>query len=221
VLLAYFGVHGAAALIAGSFTSGGRASVYAASLGNGLAVLLLAILAGTQAGPGCSPRAVLGLVAPRQIRPGRIFGIFAAGVFAYMAASMAMAQVWRLWGEGGTQLPRQDVVSIVTSIKSPPVLAAALVLAVFLAPLAEELVFRRALYIPLRNALGVPAATLLVSLVFAAAHGYVWGFPQLAILSVMFVALYESTGTLWASVLGHAFHNALMLVLLFSVGLPG
>jgi membrane protease YdiL (CAAX protease family) len=216
VVFGYFLLHDIAALVAATFVADETRVLWASLVANMLVVGFFVMLARRGSGRG-SARSVLGLVAPARIPAARILGLFVAGFIAYMAVSVAMAQLWSFLEPEEAEFPRQRVISLVASIESPLLLAVAVLLAVVVAPLAEELVFRRALYLPLRRATGVCVAAILVSVAFALAHGYLWGLPQLAVLSVVFVALYESTGTLWASIFGHAAHNALMLALLFQV----
>ena len=54
----------------------------------------------------------------------------------------------------------------------------------------------------------------LVGLLFALAHAYVWGLPQLFVLSCVFVALFERTGTLLAPMAAHSAYNTFQLVAL-------
>lgn len=97
--------------------------------------------------------------------------------------------------------------------------------AVVLAPVYEEVVFRRVVYGRFAEA-GLPRAGLLVSAAsFALAHempglGTHAGAASLmlwlvyAIMGLAFALVYRRCGTLWAAILTHALHNAVSLLLL-------
>lgn len=87
-----------------------------------------------------------------------------------------------------------------------------------IAPVFEELVFRGVLYAGLRRRLPAAAATLAVTVLFAAAHLPTSGIPWVqAVGGVLFCVAYELAGSLWAPVLVHAAGNlALFLLPLWS-----
>ena len=87
-------------------------------------------------------------------------------------------------------------------------------LAVIVAPLAEEVVFRGMAYLPLRARFGPRPAAIMVSLAFAGIHGYWPGLGHFFILALVFTWLVETTGTLWAPVAAHAAHNAFTIAIL-------
>jgi membrane protease YdiL (CAAX protease family) len=88
------------------------------------------------------------------------------------------------------------------------------VVAVFLAPLAEEMLFRGILYPTLKQS-GFPrAAWWVTSLLFAGAHFNKLSFLPLAIFSVVLIYLYEKTGSLWASITAHGVFNLANFVIL-------
>ncbi len=89
-------------------------------------------------------------------------------------------------------------------------------LGVAVVPLAEELVFRGLLYLPLRRRLGGIAAALAVSAVFAAIHLHPAGLGHLFILALMFTWLMEATGTIIAPILAHGAHNACMIAVILA-----
>ena len=88
------------------------------------------------------------------------------------------------------------------------------VAAIFLAPLAEELLFRGILY-PLIKQRGFPRLALWgTSVFFALIHYNLMTFLPLVFLSVVLTLLYERTDVLLAPVLAHAFFNAVNFALL-------
>lgn len=79
---------------------------------------------------------------------------------------------------------------------------------VFLAPLFEEIFFRGYLYRALRDRMGPFVAALAVSVAFALLHPSAYTILPLIALSLGLCFLYESTGSLWPSVVVHALNNA-------------
>ncbi len=85
-----------------------------------------------------------------------------------------------------------------------------------LAPVAEELFFRGFLYTALRQRLGIAAAALASSLIFAAGHIDALGVVAASFIMGIALALaYEYTRSLWAAIAIHAFNNTLAVVLSF------
>ena len=80
-------------------------------------------------------------------------------------------------------------------------------LAVFLAPLAEEMVFRGILYPTIKQA-GFPrTAWWVTSLIFGAIHLNLVSFVPLTVFSLLLIWIYEKTGSLWASITAHSLFN--------------
>ena len=87
------------------------------------------------------------------------------------------------------------------------------------APVAEELLFRGAIYRFLRNSTGVPAAVILSSLLFAICHQQGWGaIPYLACFGAGAALLREWRGSLVAPVAMHFAAWVYNLVLLYGSG---
>ena len=82
------------------------------------------------------------------------------------------------------------------------------------APACEELVFRGVLYGALRRRVNPVVATVLVAGLFAAAHGLRTPVPWVqAVGGVLFCAVYEVSGSLWAPFLVHASGNLALFLL--------
>jgi membrane protease YdiL (CAAX protease family) len=89
------------------------------------------------------------------------------------------------------------------------------VVVIFLAPVAEEVLFRGILY-PFIKQLGFPRIALWsTSVIFAAIHVNAVAFVPLLVLSVLLTTLYEHTGNLLAPITAHALFNAINFVMLF------
>jgi membrane protease YdiL (CAAX protease family) len=155
---------------------------------------------------------LLGLVRPNWRSLRRSVTPCVAGILANLAVLFAMGVVLHTVGVAPEDVPRQPVVDLIVGDRSAlgRIFAAAAVL--IAAPIAEEVIFRFALYLPLRASVGVVPAALLVSFAFAAVHLFGWGFPQLLVLSLTLVALFEYSGTLWAPIAAHGLYNAVQLL---------
>lgn len=92
---------------------------------------------------------------------------------------------------------------------------------VILPPIAEELLFRGYLFGRLRERFGFVFTTLFVSIVFGFVH-LQWNVGiDVAILSIFLCYLREKSGSIWPSVLLHAFKNGIAYFLLFIAPLMG
>ena len=87
-----------------------------------------------------------------------------------------------------------------------------------LSPLVEEVLFRRLIFGVFRP-LGAWTALIITSLIFAAAHGFLYGLPALFGLGAVFQLQYLYTGNLKTSIATHMAFNivSLTLVFLFSI----
>ena len=92
--------------------------------------------------------------------------------------------------------------------------AAVVFMAVILAPVAEEVIFRGYFYGIIRRYGGRIPALLTSSLLFAAIHVHLPSLLGLGILAIILCLLYERTGSLWASITMHAAFNASTIVVL-------
>ena len=92
--------------------------------------------------------------------------------------------------------------------------AAVIFMAVIVAPVAEEILFRGYFYGVIRRFGGRLPAILTSSLLFAAIHVHLPSMLGLGILAVILCLLYERTGSLWATITMHATFNAITIVAL-------
>lgn len=147
---------------------------------------------------------------PQRTRPGRDVALgLGTGVAAFGVLVVAVGALYQLLG--GVDAPEQQAL---TDLASGGLSAAmALVLALVLAPLLEELVFRAGLYQGLRAHVGPWPAALVSSGLFALVHIEVLlSSPlfliQLFALALVFAWLLERTGSLLAPVVAHLAFNA-------------
>jgi membrane protease YdiL (CAAX protease family) len=183
------------------------------------AVMLLAAAAAVWAGrrPLWEAPAVLGMGRPR-VRHLR------SGLLGYVAASWAVALtsllavlLYRL--STGQSAPAQQVVEMMPRMDLGPRLVMAAV-AVVVAPVSEELLFRGVLFGALRERYGFWSSALTSGILFGLIHMSLVYVLPLSLLGVILAWLYERTGSLWPPIVLHVTQNALVLFMLFS-GLTG
>ena len=89
-----------------------------------------------------------------------------------------------------------------------------IVLAVSLAPVAEEFIFRFFIYGVARRYFGRGIGILASSLLFAAVHAHLPSFAPLFVLGSCFAIAYEWSGSILVSMTMHALFNAITLTAL-------
>lgn len=89
------------------------------------------------------------------------------------------------------------------------------VLIVVLAPICEEIVFRGYLFRALNTTMPMWATQLVTATLFGLVHGSSHALP-IGVLSLLFGYLRQRYGSLWPSMLAHAVHNGITLVLVCS-----
>lgn len=136
------------------------------------------------------------------------------GVLLAVLGSAALALLMQLLGApvaeqtlvleitGGDDLQRSELAMLACS-------------ALLLAPLAEELFFRRQLFVRIRRASALQAY-LASSLLFAAFHNNLQGFIVYTWLGVVFAATYARTGRIGAAMAAHFGNNAVTLLILLT-----
>jgi membrane protease YdiL (CAAX protease family) len=114
-------------------------------------------------------------------------------------------------GHGST---RQNIVELFSGSPTIQQRIMIIVLAVGVAPAAEEFVFRFFLYGVLRRYFGIAVALLINSLLFAAVHQHLPSFAPLFVLGGCFTLAYEWSGSILVSMAMHALFNSVNLILL-------
>lgn len=114
---------------------------------------------------------------------------------------------------GPLPLEPQAPLLLFEQAESPWQVAALCLLAVVIAPVVEEIVFRGGLYRMLRGRFSPAPAMLLSGVVFSLLHFYLVGLPVLAVLAIILCLAYEWTGNLKTPILLHAFFNAQTVIL--------
>jgi len=89
-----------------------------------------------------------------------------------------------------------------------------LLLAVVLAPVVEEVFFRRWMFGVVTKKLNQPVGMVLVAIAFALLHGDVFGA---FIFSIVMSLMYRCSGSLALPIAMHALHNGLLIILQWSI----
>jgi membrane protease YdiL (CAAX protease family) len=126
----------------------------------------------------------------------------------------------------GLPTERQGLIDMFANADSPWLLAIMITLAVVIAPLTEELVFRAGLFRFLRTRIPRWLALGISALLFASLHVH-WptlegltSLVPLMVLAIIFSLAYERTGHIGTAIVAHGLFNLNTVVLIFSgVGL--
>lgn len=92
-------------------------------------------------------------------------------------------------------------------------------LAVVLAPIVEEIIFRGCIYRFLKSQTTMLSAQILSGAFFAFMHGNTLSFLPLVIVGLLLARVYEKTGSIAVAIWFHAFFNAFSLSMLFITGM--
>lgn len=109
-------------------------------------------------------------------------------------------------------LKPQEIVRIYQETHAVTIRLLLAVMAVVIAPVVEELVFRGYIYAVCKRYAGRVIATFFASLFFAAVHFNIPALLPLFMLAIVLTVAYELSGSLWVPVSIHACFNAVTLV---------
>lgn len=113
------------------------------------------------------------------------------------------------------EAPPQQLVTIVSNSEAPAAVALIFICAVVVAPLAEELIFRGAIYRFLKGHTSLFAAQLISGALFAVMHSNLMSFVPLLVLGVLLARIYEREGNILLPILFHSSWNGLSMLMLF------
>jgi membrane protease YdiL (CAAX protease family) len=113
-----------------------------------------------------------------------------------------------VFGVAGGNLQPQEVVEFLRNADTPRDRVAVMVMAIVVAPVAEEMIFRGYLYPVAKRTVGPLLSLGATSLLFAALHGHAASVPALFTLAVCLGLAYEKTGSLLVPMVMHAVFNA-------------
>lgn len=146
-----------------------------------------------------------------------------SGAITFFIA-MALVDLTEIaWGYALTKLglpmENQEMVDVLQNAKSPWVKGSLMGIAVILAPITEEIVFRGGLFRYFRTRIPRWLAIGLTSALFGALH-VTWGnlsglpsFAPLAVLAAVFCLAYERTGLISTTIVAHAMFNTFTFLL--------
>jgi membrane protease YdiL (CAAX protease family) len=116
----------------------------------------------------------------------------------------------------GIETPEQDMVDIFRQADSPEKLLLLVGLAVIVAPLTEEIIFRAGLFRYLRTRVPRWVALLVPSAIFAMLHSNAVAFLPLFALGVLFSLAYERTGRISVTIIAHGLFNLHTILLIMA-----
>jgi membrane protease YdiL (CAAX protease family) len=109
---------------------------------------------------------------------------------------------------------RQEIVDLFNTSQTIQQRVAIIVLAVIVAPMAEEFIFRFFIYGVLRRYFGVVIGLLFNAALFGAAHNHLPSALPLFVLGGCFTLAYEWSGSILVSMAMHALFNSVQLIFL-------
>ena len=142
----------------------------------------------------------------------------AAAVMATWTVALVMHATglieWLTQMDGGGD-GKQAVVRAFEESDDPVILILLTVMAVIVAPVTEEIIFRGYLYPVARRYAGRIAAMLATSLIFAAVHYNAVGMIPLAFLSLIMTLAFERSGSIWMPIGIHMLFNGMTVLFQF------
>ncbi len=117
-------------------------------------------------------------------------------------------------GAFGSGSSKQEIVDLFNSSRTIDQRVLIIILAVVVAPMGEEFLFRFFIYGVLRRYFGIAAGLVFNSLLFAAAHTHLPSAFPLFVLGGCFTLAYEWSGSILVAMAMHALFNSIQLVFL-------
>jgi membrane protease YdiL (CAAX protease family) len=170
-------------------------------------------------------------MAYRGIRPWRQFGLTRRNVFLCAAIALGLVvcayplvaaaeQAWVMVVKGEAK-PQNIVEFFVNASRGgdKSVVYITIGLAVVVAPVAEEMIFRGYIYGVLKGRVGGVAAAVVSALLFAGMHVNVGSLAPLFVLALCLTVAYEATGSLLVNIFMHGLFNlSMLLALMWAAG---
>ncbi|MGZ0708346.1 CPBP family intramembrane glutamic endopeptidase [Coraliomargarita sp. W4R53] len=108
----------------------------------------------------------------------------------------------------------QELITLFQGGGNPIAIGLLVTMAVVLAPIVEEIIFRGCIYRFLKSQTTLLPAQILSGCVFSMMHANLLSFVPLVIVGVLLARVYEKSGNLMVSMWFHAFFNAFSLLML-------
>ncbi len=146
------------------------------------------------------------------IAPVFVLSIFAVMVLVYVTG-------WQGWVNERFGGGSQALVKALETTKDWKFMGAALFVAVVVAPVVEEVIFRGYIYPVVKRFSEKWFAALFSGVLFGVIHFNLASFPVLAVMGILLVVLYERTGSIWPPIACHAlFNGTQMAIMLIAKG---
>ena len=137
---------------------------------------------------------------------------------AYPLIALTDAMIQRFTGIGPG---RQEIVELFSSSQTLDQRIMIIILAVAIAPIVEEFIFRFFFYGLIKRYFGRATGLVVNSLLFAAVHAHLPSFGPLFVLGGCFTIAYEWSGSILVSMAMHAlFNSATLIALAFPQAIP-
>ena len=110
----------------------------------------------------------------------------------------------------------QEIVSKLRNLENIEVLIKIMISALLVAPIVEEIFFRKIIYSICKRYLGVLGGILCSSVLFVIVHQNIYSLPVLFMLSVFLCVIYEQDGLISSPIIFHFMFNLYMIILTIS-----
>jgi len=138
---------------------------------------------------------------------------FLATLSIFLVTIQLTMWVGRWIGGSDYQIERHKELRLLVEYPHWSLRISIILMAVFVAPLVEEMLFRGLVQSTIRAHLGRPwPAIFLASLMFASVHQNLDHWPALFVLGVGIGYAYERSGSLWRAIFVHAMFNGLTII---------
>ncbi|HSV99278.1 MAG TPA: type II CAAX endopeptidase family protein [Sedimentisphaerales bacterium] len=135
------------------------------------------------------------------------------GVWPLVAAAMSLTILVMKALDESFEVPQHEALQVITQSNSAPLQTLMVVLAVAVAPLVEELLFRGLFQTMIRSYVGRPwPAIVIASILFAVIHQDAEHWPALFVLALGLGYSYEKSGSLLRAIFMHAMFNGISIV---------
>lgn len=142
------------------------------------------------------------------------------GVITVLIVLPSLTAVGLIWQQllqwMGVVVEQQDLVEIFADEKSPTLLILMTLLAITVAPVTEELIFRGGIFRYMRTRTPRWVALLVPALLFGALHANLASFVPLVVLGIILALAYERTGSIVVPIVAHGLFNLHTIALIMS-----
>jgi hypothetical protein len=150
-----------------------------------------------------------------------VASLFVSASLSYFNDIIPIPQSWRTLFDKWENNYNEMAAAII-SLNNTFEFILALVVMAFLPALCEETLFRGGLQNFLTRSTKVPwLSILIVSLIFSAVHFSYYGFLSRVFLGAILGIIYQLSGKLWLSIIGHFINNALAITVLYVYKIQG